>query len=243
MSLYNPAGFTQACWLASYGRGAGYALSTCPSNQEKNGALCYPLCSDGYYGNGPVCWKSCPAGYPDGGVFCAKPSSYGRGAGYAAWSKNQCFADNAQGCEKNGAMWYPKCKTGFHAFGCCVCSPDCPDGTIDAGATCTKKSYGRGAGYPMICSSGLDQSGALCYPPCKTYYSGNGPVCWPACPSTNNSCGALCLESLTCAQEVLDLAEQGVELGKDLYDDNCRGAIADALRIAKELVHPDCVLN
>jgi len=39
------------------------------------------------------------------------------------------------------------------------------------------------------------------------------------------------------------MASTKKELGKDLYDDNFRGAIADALMIAKELVHPDCVLN
>ena len=28
----------------------------------------------------------------------------------------------------DGLLCYPKCREGFHAFGCCVCSPDCPSG-------------------------------------------------------------------------------------------------------------------
>ena len=42
------------CWRGSYGRGPGSPLSACSSDQDKNGALCYPKCQDGYYGVGPV---------------------------------------------------------------------------------------------------------------------------------------------------------------------------------------------
>ena len=44
------------CWKQAYGRGVGKVISTCPSDKEKDGALCYPYCRDGYYGVGPVCW-------------------------------------------------------------------------------------------------------------------------------------------------------------------------------------------
>jgi len=54
---------SDACWKESSTRGVGTIPDTCPSDQDKNGALCYPKCSDGYYGVGPVCWQSCPAGY------------------------------------------------------------------------------------------------------------------------------------------------------------------------------------
>ena len=50
------------CWLASYGRGVGVPVSACNSNQDKNGALCYPKCRSGYTGVGPVCWSGCPNG-------------------------------------------------------------------------------------------------------------------------------------------------------------------------------------
>jgi len=36
----------------------------------------------------------------------------------------------------------------------------------DTGIACLRKSYGRGAGSPLGCASGLQLDGALCYPPC-----------------------------------------------------------------------------
>ena len=46
----------ETCWVLAYGRGVGVPISTCPDDKEKDGALCYPLCRDGYDGVGPVCW-------------------------------------------------------------------------------------------------------------------------------------------------------------------------------------------
>lgn len=37
-------------------------------------------------------------------------------------------------------MYYPKCKPGFHNFGCCICSPDCPENYTDIGLFCLKPS-------------------------------------------------------------------------------------------------------
>jgi len=42
-------------------------LSECPG-AERNGALCYPRCRDGYSGAGPVCWQQCAQGYSDDGA-------------------------------------------------------------------------------------------------------------------------------------------------------------------------------
>ena len=44
------------CWKQAYGRGVGKAISSCPDDKEKDGALCYPFCRDGFNGVGPVCW-------------------------------------------------------------------------------------------------------------------------------------------------------------------------------------------
>lgn len=112
-------------------------------------SLCYPSCREGYIGNGPMCWSACPDKYTDVGLFCQKPRSYGRGSGN--WSRDYCKKHKGKktGCEKNGALWYPKCRDGYKAFGCCVCSPKCPSGMTDTGVDCAKKSYGRGAGKPM----------------------------------------------------------------------------------------------
>ena len=56
-------------------------------------------------------------------------------------------------CEQSGLLFYPKCKANFEAFGCCVCSPKCPDGWENIGVSCKKpntkgncSAYGRVAG-------------------------------------------------------------------------------------------------
>lgn len=176
----------------SYGRGVGEPLG-CGPNEDKDGALCYPRCKSGYTGVGPVCWEKCPSGYADTGGHCAKPAPYGRGAGYP-WKFGDALNDSgmfarceaSQGssnCEKWGAVVYPKCRSGFHAAGCCVCSPDCPSGMTDIGVSCQKRSYGRTAGTPLhACREGQERNGLLCYPRCKEGYTGKGPVCWPQQP-------------------------------------------------------------
>lgn len=80
--------------------------------------------------------KECPKGFTDAGATCTKPASYGRGTGFM--SQKDCEEKNPQGCEKNMLLYYPKCKEGFHAVGCCVCSPDCPKDMKDIGVACEK---------------------------------------------------------------------------------------------------------
>ena len=192
VSLTLAAAAAQGCWRNSYGRGAGTVPSTCNAGQEKNGALCYPNCAAGYYGVGPACWQNCPSGYRDDGAYCAKPSSYGRGGGYVIWDGDVCQRDNPQtGCEQYGALWYPKCRANFHAVGCCVCSPDCPSGMTDIGASCAKKSYGRGAGSPLVCPAGTENQSSLCYNLCPSGYTGNGPLCYQNCAADKRPCGDL----------------------------------------------------
>jgi hypothetical protein len=196
------------CYKSSYGRGAGEPLG-CAAGLDKNGQLCYPKCRAGYSGAGPVCYSNCPAGFNDIGALCQKPASYGRGAGYPLHfgefsldgARARCEKDNPQGCEQNGALYYPKCKAGFHAVGCCVCSPDCPSGLTDTGTDCAKSSYGRGAGSPITdCAAGMEKGGLLCYPKCKSGYYGNGPVCYQNCPSAQpTGCAAGCaIDGATC---------------------------------------------
>ncbi len=51
--------------------------------------------------------------------------------------------------------------------------------TVVASEGCWKFSYGRGVGKPIsTCAAGLEESGLLCYPPCKEGYKGIGPVCY-----------------------------------------------------------------
>jgi hypothetical protein len=135
---------------AAYGRGVGTTPTGCGAGRGLDAGLCYPACKSGYSGVGPVCWQSCPGGYRDDGAYCAKPEAHGRGAGYP-WqfgdapfsldgAKQRCVRDNPSGCEQNGLLYYPKCRSGFHAIGCCICSPDCPANMADIGVSCQKNN-------------------------------------------------------------------------------------------------------
>jgi len=211
------------CWRDSYGRSVGTIPTDCGS-KENDAGLCYNKCSGGYKGVGPVCWKGCPAGFTDNGVGCTKPGPYGRGAGYP-WKFGdglndngmfkRCRAAHPEGCEKNGAVVYPKCKPGYHQVGCCICSPDCPSGFTDLGVSCTKPTQTRGAGtIPTACSGGKQYDAGLCYTQCKSGFSGVGPVCWGQCPASMPvACGAGCATTKDdCSGAVRDQVMSVVEV-------------------------------
>lgn len=111
-------------------------------------------------------------------------------------ARARCSAANPQGCEKYGEIIYPKCPEGYKAFGANVCTPICPTGFTDTGATCTKPREERGAGTIPACPSGQENDGGLCYATCKTGYDGVGPVCWQECKgSTPYACGGGCVST------------------------------------------------
>ena len=181
----------------SYGRGAGIVPKSCPDGKEFDAGLCYPKCRSGFYGVLSMCWQSCGGWGRDDGAYCAKPSSYGRGAGRSPCTGcsgcSGCGWGGCSGCsgcsscstkhcrhneEINGLLCYPKCRTGYHNVGCCVCSPNCPSGMSDHGAMCWKKRYHRPAGKMPKCRFNEVLDAGLCYTPCRVYYKGVGPVCW-----------------------------------------------------------------
>jgi hypothetical protein len=182
----------------SKGRGAGKPLG-CSAGEEKDGALCYKSCKQGYNGVGPVCWQTCPEGHVNDGATCRdkgdifSKKSYGRGVGRVR--RKKCSGD----CEKDTGLWYSKCKEGYNGRGP-VCWQRCPSGYNNDGATCrkpvkivAKKSYGRGAGKALhACGAGWEKDGGLCYPKCQSGYKGAGPVCWGSCPSGYKNDGATC---------------------------------------------------
>ncbi len=162
----------------SYGRGAGSVLG-CASNEEKDGALCYPECKAGYNGVGPVCWQKCPEGYTNDGATCRRnakiiASDHSDCPGYdlcCLWKKNRSKSKCPpnQGYKNDGCT----CRRDAHIFG--------------------KDSYGRGVGKPLrTCDSNEEKDGALCYPKCKAGYNGVGPVCWGTCPEGYKNDGATC---------------------------------------------------
>ncbi|GMH65709.1 hypothetical protein TrRE_jg8844 [Triparma retinervis] len=150
------------CWKDSYGRGVGRAIHSCPSDQEKNGALCYPLCKENYYGVGPVCWENCEKGWVDEGALCRKDGSietvakksYGRGAGYVLG----CDDDE----ELDAGLCYDFCKEGFYGVGP-VCWESCPEEEpVDGGAiccvdkdTCSDKILDLTTGLPKAIMEGI----------------------------------------------------------------------------------------
>ncbi len=179
-----------SCYIDSYGRGAGYPLTECNSDEEKSGLLCYPKCRPGFTGAAFACWANCPSGFHDIGMFCQKPAAYGRGGGYVLWDKNKCNRQNRQGCERNGLLYYPRCNSGYHAFGCCICTPNCPSGMSDTGTGCAKPSYTRGAGHILRCRPGLEQNGLLC--------------------------GVFCLKGQTCLSKIANIVQGVVDLALDV---------------------------
>ena len=158
-----------SCWLDAYGRGVG-VFPRCADDEEKDGALCYKKCKEGYTGVGPVCWqKSCPSDKP-----------LKRGA--------MCYED----CRNRGPEWFngsllecAACNNGWKSDGFLGCKK--PGGWKPAWPyRKTRKqsgfgSYGRGVGKPLrVCSGDKSEKDAgLCYKPCKEGFKGVGPMCHP----------------------------------------------------------------
>ena len=127
---------------ANIPRGAGTPL-TCASNEDLNGALCYPKCQAGYRGDGPVCWEVCKAGYRNDPASCFKSifdwyfkKSYGRGAGRAV---STC----PPGKENNAGLCYPVCKAGYRGEGP-LCLQICPAGYKNDGGFCRRDAIIQG---------------------------------------------------------------------------------------------------
>ena len=204
------------CWKDSYGRGVGTIPQSCSSNRDRIGLLCYTKCPSGMSRFVFDCHSVCPSGWADQGLFC-RNSEYGRGAGYPwkfgdGFNSNgqfrRCENDNGAGnCEKNGLIVYPKCKSGYNNFGCCICRPsvpNCPSLNLNPGIdlSCAKKII---IGDPVTgtCSSGQDKNAGICYPACSSGYHGVGPVCWGGPPSGWVDCGmGAAKDSKTCASVI-----------------------------------------
>jgi hypothetical protein len=135
-----PAGYTNtgvSCYKAPYGRGAGRIPDKKPCSAWNSA----------YRDDGTSCWLD----------------TYGRGSGYAIWNEGKCKKENpATGCEKWGAMYYPKCKSGYHNVACCLCEPN-------GGPGIKVTAFQR-----YQCRADEELNGALCYPKCNPGYHANG---------------------------------------------------------------------
>jgi hypothetical protein len=189
------------CYKMSYGRGVGTIPTECPDGYERNGALCYPLCRDGYEGVGPVCWGTCDPGYMDQGWLCARPRdawalpTRDRG-GPSALPPPRC----PDGTEQLGALCYPPCRAGYHAWGLeCVSSTPCASGYRDDGLTCmrdvvtiTRSLTARPRAGSPSCASDEEFVAGMCYTKCRSGYTGVLTVCWENCRAGENDDGAFC---------------------------------------------------
>jgi hypothetical protein len=209
------------CWKDSYGRGVGTIPGTCPPRYEHLGVLCYTPCPSGYRRAGLDCHQICPsaaAGWADQGLFC-RLAEYGRGWGYP-WKfgdalndngmRSRCEKYNGRGnCEKNGLVYYPKCRRGYRNFGCCICRPAVPNcralgynGNFDL--SCAKKIQIGNPSSPS-CAPNEDNNAGLCYKKCNGGYNGIGPVCWSRAPNGWVDCGmGSAINSVTCGKIIFD---------------------------------------
>lgn len=178
-------GVGPVCWTSeevSIPRGAGVIPTGCPASHPIfEAGLCYQECDPGWKAVGTICYQKCPDGYRDDGLYCGK-TTYSRGAGYVIWDKKKCEQGNpAVGCEQKGALWYPRCKSGFEMTTVNFCqTKGCPAGFADIGVSCKMPSKGRGVGVVRnICAANVPNLDAgLCYKNCPEGYKGIGPVCW-----------------------------------------------------------------
>lgn len=204
------------CWKDSYGRGVGTMPQSCPAGRERIGLLCYTQCPANTQRFGFDCHSVCPSGMRNDGLFC-RAAEYGRGVGFP-WEFGDALNDNGMikrcerahgrgNCEKNGLIYYPKCKAGYSAVGCCLCRPNVPNCAalgmnpgIDL--SCAKRVI---IGDPVTgsCPYGEESDGGLCYKQCRPGYDGVGPVCWTGAPRGWVECGmGAAKDSATCAQIV-----------------------------------------
>ena len=170
------------CWLDSYGRGVGRIPSKrdCDPGQRDDGTSCWEdVKCNGFNDNGyyNYSWGSvnCTGGRPfrfEGYNDCYKtwiskltPNCWGCGC-VKKWSTDRQYCNNDE--EMYGGLCYPKCKSGYHAVGCCTCEPD---GGPRVTAWLKDRQY---------CNNNEEMYGGLCYPKCKSgYHAVASNICAP----------------------------------------------------------------
>ncbi len=205
-------GGNEFCWKDSKTRGVGVVPNSCEDGYEQIGLLCYSKCDSSTEERyGFDCHSVCPTGFTDNGLICRSnaETSYGRGDGYISSSICQSSTGDSS-CEKYGNLYYPRCKTGFSASGCCICQSTATCSTYGMGGIfpdCTK-NIRIGEALPGVCGGDTpDEDSGLCYTACDSGYDGVGPVCWMVEPPFESwvECGAgYAKDDETCALVIYD---------------------------------------
>lgn len=151
----------------------------------------------------------------------------------------RCEKDHGKGrCEKNGLIVYPKCKNGYHSFGCCICrpsKPNCGQMGMNNGVdlSCGKKiRIGRpfGAG----CPGDRQRDAGLCYKKCRGGYNGVGPVCWASNPRGWVNCGmGAAQNSRACKTVIMDQIFSVGKMALNIATLGTSGALSGAAQAAK----------
>ena len=93
----------------------------------------------------------------------------------------------------------------------------------------------------MICPNEYEQSGLLCYPPCKNSAKGIGPVCWGYCPTGTKQCGVLCLaEGETCLDKISKISQDMLTSVGDMASKDVSAAVQSAAGVSVDFVYPIC---
>lgn len=195
----------------------GLCYSSCPDGYRGVGPSCYPLCPSGFQDAGLTCT---PPSYGRGAGYTDLPSIYaksskGRGVGYS-WDPfaqrhnpeppagrnmsdgwDRCRYDHGdQGCDREGAISYEKCATGWTGVGP-VCWEKCRAGYSDDGVTCRRDGVDIARERCQKDNpGGCDQIAATFYPKCRAGYHAGGLICLQDCPSHTTNTGLLCQKNL-----------------------------------------------
>eukprot|EP00927_Polykrikos_kofoidii_P064385 TRINITY_DN5957_c0_g1_i1.p1 TRINITY_DN5957_c0_g1~~TRINITY_DN5957_c0_g1_i1.p1 ORF type:complete len:539 (+),score=64.60 TRINITY_DN5957_c0_g1_i1:52-1668(+) len=178
------------CWKDTHERGIGSLPQRCARGHGKHGFLCFEDCpagSERTWASGFACVTKCPKGWSEHAWQC-RNSEYTRGVGYSYWNKDACARENPQGCEWHGSTYFPKCRPGYEAVGCCMCRPlpfkckDFGDFAEQTDISCGKRVHGKMFATFGVCDSQMEMQAGMCYTPCPDGFDAVGPVCWSRPP-------------------------------------------------------------
>lgn len=167
----------------------------------------------------PIQCEPCKAGTYPLGLFCVK-DSYGRGAGYGARTApcsdfgdrrddgTVCWGKSGEVCGDNCAAGWDHCKhrwwngghcNGWHwarcnSWGRHECTGGCR-------TTCSPVYLGSRIELEqrLRCNGNDDREALLCYPQCRSGYSGKGPVCWSNESEYRRRCWGGTVNPIQCA--------------------------------------------
>jgi hypothetical protein len=246
------------CYKDSYTRpitGTPGRVADCPPSYTNNGLTC-GRGADSF--SAPSRVADCPAGYTNTGVSCFLPvDTYTKGC-TTIFKKYGCrpgYTDNGCFCGRGAdtiSLSRATCPAGYFKGALNQCNKICPEGYTNTGETCFKAVSTLGTSAMTCspnerkdstgarclpatggdCGPGKEVDAGLCYPACKSGFSGAGIACYQKCPSfLPFSCAAGCAKNQgQCIESTLDMVSSVVSLAINLVS---LGQAAPATKAAK----------